>query len=63
MQACLRHKAQQPRGLQGHGLAAGIRSRHHQRPVALPDGDVDRHDLLRIDQRVRGLTKFQNALF
>ena len=56
LQAGLRHQRKQTGGLERHGLAAGVRAGDDQRGEVRAQTDVQRNDLLRIDQRMAAPT-------
>ena len=52
VQAGSRHQAQKPQRLERHGFAARVWAGDDQRVVVVADGDVDRHGLVLVEQRV-----------
>ena len=52
MQAAGSHERQQTEGFERNRLAAGVRAGDDERVVIIADGDVDRHGLVLIEQRM-----------
>ena len=52
MQAAGSHERQQTEGFERNRLAAGVRAGDDERVVIITDGDVDRHGLVLIEQRM-----------
>ena len=52
VQAGGRHQAEQPQCFERHGLTARVRTGDDQRVVVVADGDIDRHRLILVEQRV-----------
>ena len=61
-EAALGHGAQQAGRLEGNSLAAGIWTSDDERVIILPQRDVDRHALGRVDQRVPSPNQRERAL-
>ena len=51
-EAVLGHRVEKARGFERNGLAAGVRAGDDEGVVIIADGDVDRHGLVLIEQRM-----------
>ena len=63
VQTCLPHQGQQSDRLKRYCLTTGVWSRDDQLTELVAETDIDRNDLLRIEQRMSTLTDVDTSLF